>query len=49
MNEIEKAILQALKQIKSDANLGDMANFTIALTQSGYVVKPLTDYEAELK
>ena len=41
MNEIEKAILKALKQIKPDANLGDMANFTVALTQNGYAVKPL--------
>ena len=46
MNDTEKAILNALKQIKPEANLGDMANFLVALTQNGYNVIPVNQQTA---
>lgn len=45
MNDIEQATLQALKQIKPDADIDDVASFIVALAENDQAVKILTDDE----
>lgn len=43
MNEIENAVLYALRSVHKDAGEVDVAVFITALLGKGHIVKPLSD------